>query len=53
MVFKKKKKKKYDKSHLVGGVLMLIGIFSQNLLVFGGISIIVFAMMVHSLNEKA
>lgn len=50
MSIKKKKKKEVDRSPIVGGILMLIGLFSQNGWVLAGISIIVFAMMVHSLN---
>ena len=50
MLFKKKKQKRKDRSPIVGGILMLIGIFSQNPYLLGGIGIVVFAMMVHSLN---
>jgi len=46
----KKKKKQRDNSPIVGGLLMVIGIFSQNGWVLGGISVIVFAIMIHSLN---
>jgi len=49
---KKKNRKGTDSTPIIAGSLLLIGVFSFNSFVLMGISILVFAMLVHNLNTN-
>lgn len=53
MVLRKRKRKKKDKdnSPIIGGVLMLIGLFSQNVGVLIVCSVLTFSLLVYSFNK--